>query len=139
MAATVGDIETREAMADRAFAAVLAALAEQGLEYMSAGVDVLHRCFAAALTVLRSDDELRPLFKRFRPDPVSGRFEELDRAIIRAEQFGIVQFPNPSYTRVRVALSPGDMESLLADLGDRRGVIEEAAREFKRQYTGLAW
>jgi hypothetical protein len=132
-------VERGEAESDRAFVAFLAALYLEGLQQMSAGGDVLHKSFRGALQVLRQNPAAATWFRRFRASPTSGRFEALDRAIIRAEQYGLVHFPNPSYTRVHVALSPIDAEALLSDVGNGRAVIEEAAREFRRVYEENSW
>ena len=139
MSHVMNEVESAEAAADRAFVAFLGALSAQGLGQMTARGDILHTSFAGALNVLRSSPEAVSLFRRFRANPTSGRFEALDRAIIRAEQYGLVQFPNPSYTRVRVALSPIDAELVLQDVGELRPVIEEAAREFRRVYEENSW
>jgi hypothetical protein len=139
MVETLTEVERGEAAADRAFLAFLAALYLDGLEQMSAGEDLLHKSFDGALKVLRQDDATSIWFRRFRASPTSGRFEALDRAIIRAEQYGLVQFPNPSYTRVRVALSPTDAHALLDDIGEERSTIERAAGEFRRVYEENRW
>ena len=139
MIETLNEVELGEAAADRAFLAFLAALYLQGLEQMSARGGILHTSFQGALRVLRENAATGTWFRRFRASPTSGHFEALDRAIIRAEQYGFVQFPNPSYTRVQVALSPVDAHKLLEDVGGERETIEHAAREFRRVYEDNIW
>ncbi|HYH81508.1 MAG TPA: hypothetical protein VEX86_17015 [Longimicrobium sp.] len=139
MVEMMNKVEQGEAAADRAFVAFLAALYLEGLEQMSAGGDLLHKSFHGALHVLRQNATTGGWFRRFRASPTSGRIEALDRAIIRAEQYGLVQFPNPSYTRVRVALSPVDAQLLLSDVGEERETIEQAAREFRKVYEANRW
>lgn len=124
---------------DQAFFGFLGAVYLEGLAQMAADSQMLHECFAAAMPVLQSDPALALAFRRFMRESVTSRFDELDAALIEAEQYGLVQFPNPSYSRVRIAMSRRDANRFLRDLGDSRETVERAAREFKEAYRRRVW
>ncbi|MEX2282557.1 MAG: hypothetical protein WEE89_08740 [Gemmatimonadota bacterium] len=119
---------------ERAFLAFLAALYIRGIEELDDSGDVLHGSFDHALGVLKGDEQLSKAFARYRMGGFSGRIDALDQALIRAEQFGWVQFPNPSYQRMAIAMSPADAESILSSFGKQRATIESAATAFEEHF-----
>lgn len=124
----------------KAFNAFLAALLKNGLGELSATRDVLHGAFAAALDVLRSDERTSSAFAGFRSgNEQDGFITEFDDALMRAEKYKLVQFPNPSYTRVRIAMTPWTAQEFLAEVGDAQPVLDAAAQCFREYYLRTAW
>jgi hypothetical protein len=131
--------EQQGQLAETVFLAFLAALYKAGFKQINDSGDALHESFAKGLDVLRSDVDLQPALARFKMGAFSGRIDALDQALIRAEQFGWVQFPNPSYERMTLAMSPSDAEHLLSQVAERRPKVEEAATAFREYFAGHAW
>lgn len=125
--------------ADEAFLGFLGAIYLEGLGQIAADSKLMHECFAAALPRLNADASLVGAFRRFSLEAATQRFDELDAALIEAEQYGLVQFPNPSYARVRIAMSRRDAERFVGDVGEAATALREAAREFKRAYLRKVW
>lgn len=111
----------------------LAALALEGRDTLRTSDKDFHQAFGAALEVFRNaGGELAELAGHYYRDVVSNTFDELDHALITAEQFGLVKFPNPSYSRLQVAIPPRVAERLLSDWGELRPIIQKAAQELYR-------
>lgn len=112
----------------------LAALALTGRDTLRTTDKSFHEHFGAALDVYReAGGELGDLSSSYYRDIVSDTFDELDHALITAEQFGLVKFPNPSYSRLHITIPPRVAERLLAEWGaDLRPVFERAAEELYR-------
>ena len=112
----------------------LAVLALDGKETLRTTDKTFHQHFGAALDVFRqAGGELEELAGNYYRDVVSNTFDELDHAIITAEQFGLVKFPNPTYSRLQITIPPRVAERLLRDWGvEARPVFETAAKELYR-------
>jgi hypothetical protein len=124
----------------RAFNAFLAGLHSEGLEEMVVtDGDDLHRAFGAALQILASDERTAEAFSRFRASPQSGVVGEFDDALMRASKYKLVHFPNASYTRVGISMTPFDAADFLRGVGSADEVIREAARSFKETYLKVSW
>jgi hypothetical protein len=63
---------------------------------------------------------------------VSRTYDQLDHALIAAEQLGWVKFPNPSYNRLQITMSPRDAKRLLDEWKDHIPVFMRAAEELVR-------
>jgi hypothetical protein len=106
----------------------LAALALRGTKVLPVNEVSFHKHFAAALGVFENaDEEIQHLATFYHRDPVSRTYDELDHALITAEQHRFVNFPNPTYSRLQINLSRRAAEKLLEEWGDRRAVFEAAA------------
>lgn len=123
----------------KAFNAFLAALLQSGLGELSATRDVLHGAFSAALDTLRRDERTLKAFANFRSGVDESFIAEFDDALMRAEKYKLVQFPNPSYTRVRIAMTPWTAEEFLDEVGDAEEVLRAAAQRFREYYLKTAW
>lgn len=119
--------ETDKRAEDLVFA-ILAMLAKDGVDTLKTSDKAFHVGFAAALAKLReAGGELSELSNQFYADPVSATYDELDHALIAAEQFGLVRFPNPSYSRLQLTITPRVAEQLLQSWKDNRDQLGRAA------------
>jgi len=111
----------------------LAVLALQGITTLRTTDRSFHEHFGKALEVFKnSGGRLGELARRYYRDVVSQTYEALDDALITAEQFGFVKFPNPTYSRLQIAMTPRVARRLLEEIGaEHRGVFETAAKELK--------
>lgn len=87
--------------------AALAALSERGVDTLKTTETSFHEHFGRALEAFRgAGGELASLADHFYWNRVTGTYDELDHALITAEQQGFVRFPNPSYSRLQLSLTP---------------------------------
>lgn len=96
----------------------LAALAALGRTDIAATRSELHQAFLAAIqdpTVAAFVDreELEIDY-----DPLYGTSPWLDRALTQAQSDLLVEFPNPTYHRVKIKLDTREAEEELAEVGD---------------------
>ena len=124
---------------DRAFGAFLAALAERGVVQIAGASRAVHEAFKAALETLQADETLRPYFAHYFASRSTGRIDELDQALVRGEAAGIVQYGNPSYSRIQISLTPYEAEELLSEFPERREVFMNAATAFQRRFARESW
>lgn len=112
----------------------LAILALRGKETLRTTDKSFHQHFGKALEVFRSvGGELGDLASNYYKDIVSNTFDELDHALITAEQFGMVKFPNPSYSSLQITMTPRVAEKELASWdSNSRKTFERAADELYR-------
>ncbi len=111
----------------------LAALALKGVDTIKTADKSFHASFGSALETFRkAGGELADLANCYYRDVVSRTYDELDHALISAEQFGLVRFPNPSYSRLQITISRRVANQLLADLAKYRPVFEEAANKLQK-------
>ena len=108
----------------------LAVLALQGVDTLQTTDKSFHTHFGAALQVFReAGGELADLADDYYRNVVSNTYDELDHALIAAEQFGLVKFPNPSYSRLQVTIPRRVAEELANEWGENRAVFERAAKK----------
>lgn len=118
--------------ADDLLLGALAVLALRGTKVLPVNEVSFHEHFSAALNVFsEADPEISHLATFYHRDPVTGTYDELDRALIAAEQHRFVTFPNPTYSRLQINLSKRAAERLLEEWGDRRSVFERAVESLE--------
>ena len=111
--------------------AVLAELSVQGIDTLRMNDRQFHDHFGIVLDRLRqAGGELKDLADQFYKNIVTDTYDELDHSLITAEQFGFVKFPNPTYSRLTIAITPRMAHRLLAswDSGER-SMIASATKE----------
>lgn len=92
-----------------------------------------HDHFAAALDIFKdAGGEIAALASEYHRDIVSNTYDELDHALITAEQHRFVGFPNPSYSRLQIKLTPRAAERILQSWPHDREVFERAADSLRR-------
>jgi hypothetical protein len=93
-----------------------------------------HDHFAEALKVFEdAGGEIAELASQFFCDVVSNTYDELDQALIAAEQYRFVGFPNPSYNRLAIRITPRAAERILAEwTPEQRDVFKKAAESLRK-------
>src|SRR2546423_2885051 len=88
-----------------------------------------HEHFANALEILKdAGGEVSELATKYYRDLVSNTYDELDHALIAAEQYRFVSFPNPSYNRLQIKMTHRAAQKLLDDWSpEQQQVLERAA------------
>src|SRR5689334_15029731 len=85
----------------------LAVLALKGVTTLRVTDRTFHDHFGEALDVFKhASGEIASLASEYHRDIVSNTYDELDHALITAEQHRFVGFPNPSYSRLQIKLTP---------------------------------
>ncbi len=108
----------------------LAALSLQGVDTLRTTDKSFHERFGKALAVFReAGGPLATLAEAFHKDVVSSTYDELDHALIAAEQLGLLRFPNPSYSRLQITVPPRVAEKFLSGWAPYRAAFERAAAE----------
>jgi hypothetical protein len=106
----------------------LAILALRGVDILRVTDSLFHDRFGAALEIFRgAGGELESLADNYYRDIVTETYDELDHSLIAAEQFGLIKFPNPSYNRLQITISPRTAHQILEGWGGDRQVFERAA------------
>ena len=131
----------RDAMVreDAAFSAFLAALADRGMVQIAGPSQAVHSAFRLALETLQADETLGRYFAHYFPSRITGRIDELDQALVRGESAGIVQYGNPTYSRIQISLTPYEVERLLDQFPDQRATLQTAAGAFERRFREATW
>jgi len=124
---------------DAAFGAFLAALADRGMVQIAGPSQAVHSAFRVALDTLQADEVLAPYFAHYFPSRITGRIDELDQALVRGESAGIVQYGNPTYSRIQISLTPYEAEQLLNQFPDKREVLRVAAEVFEKRFRHASW
>jgi hypothetical protein len=124
---------------DRAFGAFLAALADLGVVQVAGASTAVHEAFKAALETLQADEELQPYFAHYFASRSTGRIDELDQALVRGEAAGIIQYANPTYSRIQISLTPYEAEVLLGEFPGKREVFTRAADQFQKRFSRESW
>ncbi len=124
---------------DAAFGAFLAALADRGMVQDAGASQAVHSAFRAALETLQADQVLSAYFAHYYPSRITGRIDELDQALVRGESAGIVQYGNPTYSRIQISLTPYEAEQLLNQFPGQREVLRAAAEAFEKQFRHASW
>lgn len=111
--------------------AVLAELSTRNVDTIRMNNKNFHESFGRVLERLKAGGgELQKLAEGFYKNVVSESYEEVDHALITAEQFGFVKFPNPSYSRLTIAITPRMAYRLLRSWNDQeREMIRVATSE----------
>jgi hypothetical protein len=123
----------QERKAEDLLIGALAVLAKEDVDTLRIDDRTFHAAFGAALEVFRkAGGRLEQLSRTFYRDVVSKTYEKLDDALISAEHFGMVKFPNPSYSRLEITITPRVAEQLLGDWSDaERETFRDAAHALK--------
>jgi hypothetical protein len=111
----------------------LAVLALNGHTTLRVTDRSFHDHFGKALDIFRSaGGEVAQLADEYHCDVVSETYDELDHALIAAEQHRFVGFPNPTYSRLQIKMTRRAAERLL-DMWtpDERRVFREAAETLR--------
>jgi hypothetical protein len=124
---------TVEKRAEDLLIAVLAELSNQKVDTLRMNDRDFHEHFGKMLAVVsRKGGELKELAGQFYKNIINGTYDELDHALIAAEQFGFVKFPNPSYSRLTIAITPRMAHRILKDWdSSERELLAEAASELR--------
>ena len=110
----------------------LAVLALKGIDTLRVTDKSFHDRFATALETFRSaGGELAALADNYYKDIVTETYDELDHSLIAAEQFGLIKFPNPSYNRLQITITPREASRILDTWGERRAIFEQAAEALR--------
>lgn len=116
---------------------ILAGLARSGVETFKTTDKVLHASFAEALEVFKqAGGSLGDLAESYYPDIVTDTYDELNHALIAAQGFNLLRFPNPSYSRLQLTIPPDAAEKLLNRYPAQREVFERAAEAMLRRLRG---
>jgi hypothetical protein len=117
--------------------AILAELAMQNIDTLHMSDRKFHEHFGRVLERLREvRGELGELARQFYKNVVTDTYDELDHSLITAEQFGFVKFPNPTYSRLTIAITPRMAHRLLKPWdSEERKAIHDAAKEIVRRQT----
>lgn len=84
----------------------LAVLALDGHTTLRVSDRSFHEHFGKALEVFRAEGgEVAELANEYHQDIVSETYDELDHALIAAEQHRFVGFPNPTYSRLQIKMT----------------------------------
>ena len=111
----------------------LAVLALRGVRTLRVTDRTFHDHFGEALSIFKdAGGEVAELASEYHRDIVSNTYDELDHALITAEQHRFVGFPNPSYSRLQIKLTPRAAERILESWAGDRGVFERAAESLRR-------
>jgi hypothetical protein len=117
---------------------VLAVLSLQRKETLKITDKVFHKAFGSALDVFRNaGGELQELADSYVPDVVSNTYDELNDALIAAESFHLLRFPNPSYSRLQITMTPRVAQQLLEKYPGQRGAFEQAAKALLDSMSGV--
>lgn len=116
---------------------VLAVLALKGKETLKTTDKVFHSAFKSALEVFaKAGGELAELAESYYPDVVTKTYDELNGALIAAESVSLLRFPNPSYSRMQITITPRVAEELLENYPDQKQVFEDAANALLERMKG---
>jgi hypothetical protein len=111
----------------------LAVLAIQGHTTLRVTDRSFHDHFGKALEIFRqAGGEIAQLAEEYHRDIVSETYDELDHALIAAEQHRFVGFPNPTYSKLQIKMTRKAAERLLhVWLPAERKVFEAAAQSLR--------
>ena len=117
--------------------AILAEISNLGVDTLRMSDRKFHEHFGTALSRLKqAGGEVADLAGQFYKNVVTDTYDELDHSLITAEQFGFVKFPNPSYSRLTIAITPRMAHRLLKDWdAEERIAIRQAAEEIVSHQT----
>lgn len=108
---------------------ILAVLAINGRDTLKTTDKVFHSAFGEALNEFRkAGGTLKELADSYYQDVVSKTYDELNHALITAESYSLLRFPNPSYSRLQITMNRRVAERLLEKHESERSVFERAAQ-----------
>jgi hypothetical protein len=112
----------------------LASLAASGYTTLRTTDRSFHEHFTRALDVFKdAGGLLGKLAGRYYIDIVSNTYDELDHALIAAEQYRFVGFPNPSYNRLQIKMTPKAAQTVLHEWpAAEQEVFKRAAQALKQ-------
>lgn len=120
---------------NRFFRGFFAALREHDLTFVNTRGEAHHARFAVAVDVLREAQDAGHREAREMPlalvaDPFTGRFNELDDALVRMQQ-GLLGAQNPFYPGIWLTLTKERAESILSSYDQtERALLESLAAAF---------
>jgi hypothetical protein len=121
---------------DDFFRGFMAALKKNGLDQIETRNDRHHRAFEA-VQHLAETGTTRQSRLRFIPSPYTGRFPQLDEALVRLQRDGLLRAENPYYVRVKLALSPERADKILKFYSeDDREFLRAAADAYESNQAG---
>ena len=111
----------------------LAVLALQGHTTLRVSDRSFHNHFGKALEVFREmGGEVADLATEYHRDIVSDTYDELDHALIAAEQHRFVGFPNPTYSRLQIKMTRRAAQRILSAWSDaERDGFKRAAESLR--------
>lgn len=116
---------------------ILAVMALRKRDTLRTSDKVLHQAFGAALKVFKNTGgDFCDVAESYYPDVVTETYDELNNALIAAESFNLLRFPNPTYSRLQITMTPRVAEQLLAPYGEDRQVFEKAADALLEKIRG---
>jgi len=98
---------------------LLAALAVAGEQTITASQTQLHRAFREVLSELTKQEGLEVDLRDVDYDPLYSLSGWLDQFLARAQRDLLISFPNPSYERMEIRVTPEEGQHLLDELGHR--------------------
>jgi len=108
--------------------ALFAAASLNGTSILELSDTSMHRRFDSVLKVLESaGGDLADLAKLFHKNVVNGTYDLLNLALVSAEHGLWVKFPNPSYSRVLISMTPREAQGFLREWPGVEQYINEAA------------
>jgi hypothetical protein len=137
LSATVPTSATVPLQTEDLLIGILAVLSLRGRDSLKTTDKIFHAAFGEALNVFRADTEgLGKLAESYYPDVVSNTYDELNHALIAAESHNLIRFPNPSYRRLQITMTPRVATALLNSYGNNTAIFEEAATLLLERLTG---
>ena len=134
MALTTELVPTSVLSADDFAEGLIAALAINGDREITASQSQLHRAFRRVLSELQGCEDLKVDLTNVDYDPLYQLSGWLDEFLARAQRDLFISFPNPSYERIEIQLSPEEGKSILQEHGHPK-VFEELSTLFMKELS----
>jgi len=134
MAAINGLVSANVLSAEDFAEGLIAALAIDGKKTITASQTQLHRAFRRVLVGLDERQDLKVDLREVDYDPLYGLSGWLDKFLARAQRDLMISFPNPSYERIEIQLTPAEGERLLRGYGH-----QEAFRELSSLFNSALY
>jgi Mn-containing catalase len=121
---------------DRFFRGFLAALCQEGLQFLVTRDDTHHKKFQAVVRILEQlSEEEQDDLPAFVPSPFTGRFRELEDAILQMQR-GFLGAQNPFYPGVQVDITAERAVVILEQFSaSERELFRRLARAYKEKGT----
>jgi hypothetical protein len=118
MAAITGEWVCAKALSADDFAeGLLAGLALGDHRVITASQSELHRAFRRVLSELQLRKDIKVDLRDVDYDPLYQLSGWLDEFLARAQRDLLISFPNPSYERIEIQLTPDEGECILNEYG----------------------
>jgi len=111
---------------------LLAGLAVGNHNVIIASQSELHRAFKRVLSELQQRQDLKVDLRHVDYDPLYQLSGWLDEFLARAQRDLLISFPNPSYERVEIQLTPEEGRSILNEFGYSE-IFKELSELFVRE------